>query len=355
MKIKNIVAGKNAILGSRYDDFLDCEFPFQNQIKNEARQQIFELLSKSVLNTRRCLCGEALVDNSEVLSLIDKNYLPVKNIICMRCGIIRVDPLPENEFYNKVYSRLYWKLLHGNIDLTKNRFNLSVKRAASFSNYLKNSCSLNSKKIIEIGASYGAGLFILKDQDCRCLVGYDYDKDFIEKGIGYSGVDLRHGGIGDAVKDGVKYDVVILRHVLEHFLDPLNELHELKKIINDDGLLFVEVPGVFNIDYWVSDPMMYFDIFHPFSYSLKTLTMVMNMSGYSMYDGNNHIYSLWKMNEGLEKNYKVYAGEYLSIKDHLIHSELKRLNKEMFNNSISGKISNIYSSYVKLIISKIKN
>lgn len=353
MKIRKIVAGKKAILGNRYEELPDCEFPFQNQIKNEARQQIVELLSKSVFNTKQCLCGEALDENSEVLSLVERNYLPVKNIICRKCGIIRIDPLPDNVFYNKVYSELYWKLSHGNIDLTKNRFNFSVKRALPFSNYLKKSCSLTSKTIIEIGASYGAGLFVLKDQGCKCLVGYDYDRDFIKKGIEYSGIDLRHGGIGDAVKDGVKYDIVILRHVLEHFLDPLTELNELKNIISDDGLLFVEVPGVFNLDYWVSDPMMYFDIFHPFSFSLKTLTMIMNMSGYSLYDGNNHIYSLWKMNEGLEKNFKIHADEYSKIKYFLIHSELNRLNKEKFNNSIIGKMSNTFIKYVKAITNKI--
>ncbi len=347
MKKRNLIAGNTAILGNRYEQLPDQKNPFDNHVKNEARRQIVELLKKSISYSKECFCSQAFADTYDVLSLVDKNYLLIKNILCKKCGTIRIDPLPENDFYNIVYSTLYWKLLHGNVDLTRNRFALSVKRAIPFSDYLKRTCSLKSKNVLEIGASYGAGLFVLKNQDCRCLVGYDYDKEFIEKGIEFSGVDLRIGGISDAVNDGVKYDIIILRHVLEHFHNPLKELEELHKIISDNGFLFVEVPGVFNLNYWTIDPMMYFDIFHPFSFSLNTLTMLMNMSGYSLYDGNNHIYSLWKKDISLIGTCKIFHNEYLNIKNHLINSELHRMKIEEFENSIVGKIIRVCSNYLK--------
>lgn len=346
MKKRNLIAGNIAILGSRYEKIPDLP-PFDNHVKNEVRQQILELLSNSLSYTRECLCGESLTESYEVLSLVERNFLPIRNIICKKCGIIRIDPLPEKHFFNELYSKLYWKLLHGNVDLTKDRFLFSSKRAIPFFNYLNNTCSLKSKKVLEIGASYGAGLFVLKDQGCRCLVGYDYDEKFIKKGIEYSGVDLRRGGIYEAVKDGLKYDVIILRHVLEHFLDPLYELNEIKKIISEEGMLFIEVPSVFNLKNYAYDPMMYFDIFHSFSYSLKTLTMVMNMSGYSMFDGNDHIYSLWKIDKSLNGKCKIFNNEYLDIKNHLIISELQRVKIEKFSNSIVGKMIRVCSNYFK--------
>ena len=156
--MKNIVdmTGDSATLGNRYNYQPENEVKFESHIKNEARLHILDLLSKSDMGSKPCLCGEANTDEFDLLSLVDKQYLPARNIICKSCGTIRIDPLPNNYFYTEVYSTLYWKLLHGNSELTKNRFNLSVKRANPYWNYLKSRCNVSLKKIVEIGASYGA-------------------------------------------------------------------------------------------------------------------------------------------------------------------------------------------------------
>ena len=179
------------------------------------------------------------------------------------------------------------------------------------------------------------------------MVGYDYDKEFIEKGIEYSGIDLRHGGISEAVNDGNKYDIVILRHVLEHFLNPVEELSQLRNLISDEGVLFIEVPGVFNLKYWSYDPVKYFDIFHPFSFSLNTLTMLLNNSGFTLVEGNEHIYSIWKLSNEFEINNKSSANEYLKIKKHLLDSEKQRRRIDRFNKSFVGKLYRYSSNIIK--------
>ena len=352
MKNTSDIPGKCTILGRRYEKQLENKTPFESNVKNEARQQIVELLSQSRLYSKPCLCGEKDIDRSEVLSLVERNELPIRNILCKNCGLIRVDPLPEEDFYATVYKNWYWKLMHGNMELTQNRFNFSVKRAIPYWNYLKSRCSLSSTTVLEIGASYGAGLSVLKEQGCRQLVGYDYDKEFIKKGIEYSGVDLRDGGISEAVNDGNRYDIVMLRHVLEHFLDPARELQNLKNLLNDQGLLFVEVPGVFNMSNYSYDFKMYFDIFHPFSFSLNTLSMLMHSCGFSMVDGTDYVYSLWKINGCSDDNHRICSDEYLKIRNHIINTENKRYRIDKFNNSYLRKAYNYSTNYIKIIKSK---
>jgi SAM-dependent methyltransferase len=41
---------------------------------------------------------------------------------------------------------------------------------------------------------------------------------------------------------GVKPDLVVIAHVLEHLPDPIQPLMEIRRVIADDGLLYVEIP-----------------------------------------------------------------------------------------------------------------
>ena len=43
--------------------------------------------------------------------------------------------------------------------------------------------------------------------------------------------------------DSDKYDLVIMRHVLEHFLDPLAVMKKVRKVLSRDGLLYLAVPN----------------------------------------------------------------------------------------------------------------
>jgi len=40
-----------------------------------------------------------------------------------------------------------------------------------------------------------------------------------------------------------KYDFVIMRHVLEHFLDPVTVMKKVQKVLSPDGLLYLAVPN----------------------------------------------------------------------------------------------------------------
>lgn len=41
-----------------------------------------------------------------------------------------------------------------------------------------------------------------------------------------------------------KYDVVILRHVLEHLVDPVAAMSKIKSMLNDKGMCLIEIPNI---------------------------------------------------------------------------------------------------------------
>ncbi|MDR1942224.1 MAG: class I SAM-dependent methyltransferase [Endomicrobium sp.] len=72
----------------------------------------------------------------------------------------------------------------------------------------------------------------------------DFAKEVPEKLKGLGNIDYLF--TDDFLKDGAKYDVIFLRHVLEHTLNPLELLKQLKEKISAGGSLIIEVPNAFS-------------------------------------------------------------------------------------------------------------
>lgn len=45
------------------------------------------------------------------------------------------------------------------------------------------------------------------------------------------GIEAKQGGIESLISTGVKYDLIILSHVFEHFYDPKKELTKLTSLL----------------------------------------------------------------------------------------------------------------------------
>ncbi|MBI4765600.1 MAG: methyltransferase domain-containing protein [Deltaproteobacteria bacterium] len=287
----------NCILGKRYSG-LGTAHQYITGDRAKARETILNsILPGAKMIPVSCLCGNS-GNSDKVLANIDRWGLPARSVLCSHCGLIRVDPRWDDGTYARIYREYFWPLQVGFFDITKERFDLSVRRAAPFAQFLKSHVNLTEKSLLEIGCSYGAGLTSLKETGAE-LTGYDYDERCLTYGRTFTGLDLRPGGIKEAISDRNQYDVVVLRHVLEHFLNPLEECLVLESLLKEDGVLFVEVPGIFNLNDIGNDPLMYFNVFHTFSYTLSTLTGLMTTSSLTRIYGDEKVNSLWvKGDEG---------------------------------------------------------
>ena len=60
-----------------------------------------------------------------------------------------------------------------------------------------------------------------------------------------------------------KYDLIILNHVIEHFIDPIEKLLQIKALLNQGGLLYLGLPNIQsygigqiqNAHYWYFSPL----------------------------------------------------------------------------------------------------
>ena len=105
---------------------------------------------------------------------------------------------------------------------------------------------------------------------------------------------MRYGGIEEAIDQGIKADIVILSHVLEHFTDPTNELKAVRRLLKSDGMVYVEVPGILNVHVhrWDCDFMWFIVLAHTYLFSKSPLEYLIRKCGYQVQYSDEFIHML---------------------------------------------------------------
>ena len=171
----------------------------------------------------------------------------------------------------------------------------------------------NNSRVLDVGCGMG-GLLVPFKENNFSIYGVDYGSDYVEYGKSKN-LNLGIGGIKDVNK---KFDVIIYSHVLEHILDLQSELFEIKKRLNKKGVLYIEVPGVLNLNNdYRNDLNRYFQNAHTYNFSLITLKNVLTSNGFELICGNENVESLFKASN--------VSNSIINDYDRLIN-ELKKLN-----------------------------
>ncbi len=330
----------HSVLGARYDKRGD----YHGYVKGE-RLDALHAVERDVLHAGKqaagCLCG----DHNAGLHIagIDRWGLEASTVLCEKCGLVRVSPRWEDETYINIYKNYFWALQSGTSTITKERFDLSVRRAEASVEYLKSFTELAGKRILELGCSYGAALSRLKETGAE-LVGYDWDAQIIELGRGYGDVDLRLGGADHALAAGEKpYDLVIMRHVLEHVLDPVAELSKIRQLLGKDGVLFIEVPGFLNQQEYSPDPLAIFNAFHVYGFCLETLICLMESQGFMLLNGDERITSIWRPCDVQHPMAWESASRAARVLEFMKQMEARRMKESGFTSKLRAALSNFIS------------
>ncbi|WP_320172144.1 class I SAM-dependent methyltransferase [Maridesulfovibrio sp.] len=129
-------------------------------------------------------------------------------------------------------------------------------------------------KILDIGCSCGRFLhrFSERRPDWECY-GYEYELRSDDV-FALHGVEKVYSG--ELSKIDKKFDLVVMTHVIEHLLEPVEILKSVYHLINETGWLFVQAPC------FVSNP---FDLVirdHCSHFTTQSLKTVANLGGFSL-------------------------------------------------------------------------
>ena len=223
-----------------------------------------------------CPCGAA---EDLRLARRDRHGLPCSLVLCRACGLVRADPQPSEESLRWFYAHVYGRLLrpHGV------RFEAM---AAAKGNRVAAFAGTAYASVVDIGC--GGGWSLVPFAGTR--VGYDFDEALMDVGR-RQGLDLRCGGPARAADDGVRADLSILSHVLEHVKQPLALLQSLQPIVAPGGRLYVEVPNMTTIGARLrGDAGRYWQRAHLWDFQPEHLDVLLRRAGWAAVQVATHLH-----------------------------------------------------------------
>ncbi|HOS69974.1 MAG TPA: methyltransferase domain-containing protein [Bacillota bacterium] len=292
-----------------------------NKIQTEARDLILEeiLHKRYSFENITCVCSS---NEAEVLSEKDRYGLPVTTVICSKCGLIFLNPRFRAIDYDNFYKHHYRKLHLGKRQPDYDIYHFQEQRGQKIFKFLQ-SYQINKGSLLEIGCSSGGILSVFKSNGWD-ITGIDLDSDYTDYGI-RKGLNLKNCHSEDLLEEySGRFDVIILSHVLEHFLDIKKELGIVYRLLKPQGYLYIEVPGIehiLNEEGWIqNDFLKILQIQHTYYFNLNTLCQVVESNGFNMIAGNEVINALFKKSSQAQSH--TFRNCYRSNKDFLINQEI---------------------------------
>lgn len=237
-----------------------------------------------------CLCGNDHPEKDVVISEKDRYGFAVPQVMCSKCGLIRsgvvLDKSSNRLFYEKFYRDIY---LASSSEKSPTKqiealFDDQYRRGEGIFSLLQDRLPLDIiTNVSEIGCGAGGILLPFKEFGLN-VNGYDYDRDYL--GYGRSkGLDLYFGDFYELAEED-SCDLVLINHVLEHFLDPLSEIKKLLPKVKKGGYIYIEVPGILNMDKVYIRPILYFQNAHVYNFYKDYLRVMFESFGLKVIYGD---------------------------------------------------------------------
>lgn len=203
--------------------------------------------------------------------------LPLRVVICRNCGLVYLNPRWTRTKYLNFYASDYDKYYRptiGKRPLGPDTSKILHNRIAGLT---KNMASINS--ILDIGAGSGDQLCYLASRlSPNQLFALEpsevAQQRLVELNIKVLGADIEADWEKELQR---QVDLVIMRHVLEHFHDPQLALGKAARSLSADGLIYIAVPNNMKPkppieDYW-------FRVVHTYYFNESNLRALLAKSG----------------------------------------------------------------------------
>jgi SAM-dependent methyltransferase len=215
-----------------------------------------------------------------LLSVVERMGLPHRTVLCGCCGLSYASPRMTPASLQRFYAGLYWRL--------EQHEKVFVDTPESFArgNAIFNATSAFIPKggvVVEPGCGTGHNLAPFHRAGYR-VFGFDPDARCIAFARDVLHLDARLGGLNEALAAGLRADLLILSHVIEHLPDPPAVLRLTKEALNPAGVLYVEVPGLRNLEdpSYSGDLLSYLQIAHLYNFTRRPLTTMIENAGFNV-------------------------------------------------------------------------
>lgn len=195
---------------------------------------------------------------------------------CMVCGLVYLRKRPDSKSLGDYYPESYAPYNPGQGWVAQLRAGLVQRRARQLSKLVK-----SGGAVLEVGCATGDFLALIRNCSGHRVVGLEMSEKAAEIGRARYGLDIRCGTVEQLDFHQEVFDIILMRHVLEHFPDPLAALRKLKSYLRPGGYLIIEGPNFEGLDRQVFGSLWYDYMVprHLFIPSISTLRMMLDQVG----------------------------------------------------------------------------
>jgi 2-polyprenyl-3-methyl-5-hydroxy-6-metoxy-1,4-benzoquinol methylase len=228
---------------------------------------------------------------------------------CKQCGFVFVSPLPNTgdeilEAYNEAEDTLYLK-------------NLTAK-TITFDKVMKKIEQYRSPgRLLDVGCYYGILLHAAQRRGWT-VDGVELSRDAIDYARKQFGVTVFKGTLKSAAYGDSTFDVVTLLAVIEHLLDPVEELKEICRVLKKDGIIAVATHDISSLlARLMGRHYPWLCQMHLYHFSPRTMEMLLRKTGFEMirHYSYGQVYNLGYVSERLGSSNFAYRsiGRILSL------------------------------------------
>jgi len=200
-------------------------------------------------------------------------------IKCGRCGLVSLSPTPPIKELLTFYPSSYHSYNIPVSNLTKFLTYLNLEKEAK---KFKELIGRNGK-ILDVGCADGRHFDILKRFGKWQFVGIDFNDEIVCKGQ-KAGREIYSTTLEKFNYPEQSFDLIIMDHLLEHVVNPVETLHCACRLLKKDGYILGAIPNINSLDriffgrYWGG----YHFPRHLWHFTPETLSVVLLKTGFKL-------------------------------------------------------------------------
>lgn len=284
-----------------------------------------EKIATGQYKTEHVPCAVCGAKSFAPLANKDRYGFELSFVVCRDCGLAQTNPRMDQQAYNEFYDKEYRFIYGGEEGPTEAFFRDQYfrlgKKIAGFILQHSQGKPLKGKLVLEIGCGAGGILKYFQDQGCR-VKGIDLGSQFVQFGKTAHNLDLEVQSI-DKLQLQHKPDIIIYSHVLEHILDLPQQLANIRRLMGEETLLYIEVPGLRNLHRsYQGDLLQYLQNAHVYHFTKTSLLNLTTANGFTPVTIDESVRSIFKFSA--LKGSAQPVNEYPGIVAYLKRIELLR-------------------------------
>ena len=200
-------------------------------------------------------------------------------VACTGCGMCFATGLPDEQRFARYYAD------SSKYDLSASGSGLlatDIQRYADQAEFVAAHVTDRSMPVLDVGTATGGFLQALRAAGFERPYGVDPSPDAVRVARDELGLAVAVGGLDAAESWGDEFGLVSYVTVLEHVLEPREQVRAVSRLLRQGGFVFISVPDAGSFKDHVAAPFQEFSVEHINYFARQSLANAMAAEGYTL-------------------------------------------------------------------------